>query len=175
MSPRDRVLLGQMVKGSLERRREQYRRPIVDSLKDLALDVQENPLLRDELVLNMALLVQRSAEEELTRRVRELDQRFHDQLNFRIIGPLPPYSFSTVEVSRPALEELEEARLMLGLGTQVCDAEVRQAYRKLVAASHPDVVASQARSTAETDAKVYAEQARAASSYDYTAALASVT
>jgi hypothetical protein len=134
-----RALLGQMVKDSLERRREQYRRPIVDSLKDLALDMQENALLRDELVLNVALLVERSAEEELTRRVRELDQRFHDQLNFRIIGPLPPYSFSTVEVASPALAELEEARLMLGLGTELCAAGVRQAYRKLVAASHPDV------------------------------------
>jgi hypothetical protein len=133
------VLLGRMVKDSLDQRREYYRRPMLEYLKDLAVDVQENPLLRDELVLNMALLVQRSAEEELTQRVRELDHRFHDQLNFRIIGPLPPYSFSTVEVTRPALEELEEARLVLGLGAEVCSAEVRQAYRKLVAANHPDV------------------------------------
>jgi hypothetical protein len=135
----ERALLGKLVKDSLERRRDHYRHPIVDYLKDLAVDFQENPLLRDELVLNMALLVQRSAEEELTRRVHQLDQRFHDQINFRIIGPLPPYSFSTVEVTRPALEELEEARLMLGLGTEVCVAEVRRAYRKLVAVSHPDV------------------------------------
>jgi hypothetical protein len=135
----ERVLLGKMVKDSLERRRDHYRRPMVDYLKDLALDVQENALLRDELVLNVALLVERTAEAELTRRVRELDQRFHDEINFRIIGPLPPYSFSTVEVTRPALEELEAARLLLGLGVEVCSAEVRQAYRKLVAVSHPDV------------------------------------
>jgi len=44
-----------------------------------------------------------------------------------------------VEVTRPALEELEAARLLLGLGVEVCSAEVRQAYRKLVAVSHPDV------------------------------------
>jgi pimeloyl-ACP methyl ester carboxylesterase len=40
--------------------------------------------------------------------------------------------------------------------------------------SHPEVVAAHARISAATDPKVYAEQARAASSYDYTAALASV-
>jgi hypothetical protein len=135
----ERVLLGKMVKDSLERRRDHYRRLMVRYLKGLALDVQENPLLRDELVLNVALLVERLAEAELTRRVGELDARFHNQINFRIIGPLPPYSFSTVEVTRPALEALEEARLMLGLGIQVCAAEVRQAYRKLVAVCHPDV------------------------------------
>jgi len=111
----------------------------VDHLKDLAVDIQANALLRDELVLNVALLVERTAEAELTRRVSELDAQFRDEINFRIIGPLPPYSFSTVEVTRPALEELEAARLLLGLGVEVCSAEVRQAYRKLVAVSHPDV------------------------------------
>jgi hypothetical protein len=135
----ERVLLGKMVKDSLERRRDHYRRLMVRYLKHLALDMQENVLLRDEMVLNVALLVERLAEAELTRRVGELDTRFHDQINFRIIGPLPPYSFSTVEVTRPALEALEEAMLTLGLGREVCVAEVRQAYRKLVAVSHPDV------------------------------------
>lgn len=42
------------------------------------------------------------------------------------------------------------------------------------ASAHPDVVAEQASISAATDPKVYAEQARAASSYDYTAALAAV-
>lgn len=42
-------------------------------------------------------------------------------------------------------------------------------------ALHGDVVAAQAREAASADPKVYAEQARAASSYDYTDALASVT
>jgi hypothetical protein len=134
-----RALLGKMVKDSLERRRDHYRGLMVDHLKDLAVDIQANALLRDELVLNVALLVERTAEAELTRRVRELDAQFRDEINFRIIGPLPPYSFSTVEVTRPDLQEMEEARLILELGTEVCTAEVRRAYRKLVAASHPDV------------------------------------
>lgn len=43
------------------------------------------------------------------------------------------------------------------------------------AARHGDIVAAQAREASGVDPKVYAEQARAASSYDYTEALAAVT
>ncbi|MFQ5934768.1 MAG: GvpL/GvpF family gas vesicle protein, partial [Dehalococcoidia bacterium] len=124
---------------SLDRRRDDYQRRIVDFLEDLALDIQENALLRDELVMNVALLIQRAREGDLTRQVQGLDELFHDEINFRIIGPLPPYSFSTVEVAKPNAEKIQEARELLGLEALVCEDDVRQAYRKLVAASHPDV------------------------------------
>ena len=135
----DRVLLGKMVKDSMDRRRDDYRQRMVDFLKDLALDIQENALLRDELVMNVAVLIRRARERDLTRHVQGLDELFHDEINFRIIGPLPPYSFSTVEVAEPNARKMENARELLGLETQVCEGDVRQAYRKLVAASHPDV------------------------------------
>ena len=135
----DRVLLGKMVKDSLDRRRDDYRQRMVDFLKDLALDIQENALLSDELVMNVALLIQRAREGDLTNRVQGLNDLFHNEINFRIIGPLPPYSFSTVEVTRPGLDEMEVARELLRLGTEVSEGDVRRAYRKLVAVSHPDV------------------------------------
>ena len=135
----DRVLLGKMVKDSLDRRRDEHRRRMVDFLRDVALDFQENALLRDELVMNVALLVQRAQEGDLTRRTQELNDLFHDEMEFRIIGPLPPYSFSTVQVSRAIAEELEQAREVLGLETEVNEDDVHQAYRTRVAVSHPDV------------------------------------
>lgn len=53
-------------------------------------------------------------------------------------------------------------------------AAAARGFAEEFAAAHPDVVAEHARISAATDRKVYAEQARAASSYDYTDALATV-
>jgi len=53
-------------------------------------------------------------------------------------------------------------------------ASQARGYSEDFAAAHPDIVAEHARLSATTDRNVYAAQARAASSYDYTAALASV-
>lgn len=49
-----------------------------------------------------------------------------------------------------------------------------RAFAEAFAAEHPDVVAEHGRISASADAKVYAAQARAASSYDYSEALARV-
>jgi pimeloyl-ACP methyl ester carboxylesterase len=54
-------------------------------------------------------------------------------------------------------------------------AAAARGYSEEFAAAHEDVVAEHARLSAATDRHVYAAQARAASSYDYTAGLAGVT
>jgi len=82
--------------------------------------------------------VERANQEEFDSRVRQLNDLFHDRINFRIIGPLPPYSFATVEVTRLSPEKIEEARQLLGLGEVISEAEVRRAYRHLAAETHPD-------------------------------------
>ena len=133
-----RIQVGKRVKELLDRRRDSYRERMIDFLKDTALDLQPNALLSDEMVLNVAFLIHKAKQEDFDDRVKELDRGFHDEINFRIIGPLPPYSFSTVEVMRPSTDKLEEARKLLGLGEAVSEAEVKQAYRRLGAKIHPD-------------------------------------
>ncbi len=134
----ERIRLGQMVKASMDRRRDSHRERMISFLKPVAVDVQPNALVSDEMVMNVAFLVERANQEEFDSRVRQLNDLFHDQINFRIIGPLPPYSFATVEVTRPNPEKIEEARQLLGLGEVISEAEVRRAYRHLAAETHPD-------------------------------------
>lgn len=134
----ERIRLGQMVKASMDRRRDSYREQMISFLKPVAVDVQPNALVSDEMVMNVAFLVERANQEEFDSRVRQLNDLFHDQINFRIIGPLPPYSFATVEVTRPNPEKIEEARQLLGLGEVISEAEARRAYRHLAAETHPD-------------------------------------
>ncbi|MBA7636253.1 Chaperone protein DnaJ [subsurface metagenome] len=129
---------GKLVKESLDRRREGYRSQMMQSLAEVALDTQPNALVADEMVMNVAFLIQREKQEDFDRQVKRVDEAFNDQINFRVIGPLPPYSFSTVEIRRPESGEIEEARQLLGLGTDVSDKELKEAYRRLAAKSHPD-------------------------------------
>lgn len=67
------------------------------------------------------------------------------------------------------LAEIVEAR-----GLSESPASQARGYSEQFATAHPDIVAEHARLSAATDRSVYAAQARAASSYDYTSALTAV-
>jgi hypothetical protein len=130
---------GKLVIESLNRRRESYIGQMVQSLAETALDIQPNTLVADEMVMNVAFLIPRERQEDFDSKVRRVDEAFNDRINFRVIGPLPPYSFSTVGVRRPDPKKIEQARQLLGLGTDVSQKELKEAYRRLAARSHPDV------------------------------------
>ena len=134
----ERIHLGQMVKASMDRRRNSYREQMIRLLKPVAVDVQPNTLVSDEMIMNVAFLVEKANQEQFNSRVRQLNELFHDQIDFRIIGPLPPYSFATVEVTRLSPERMKEARQLLHLGEVISEPEVRKAYRHLAAETHPD-------------------------------------
>jgi hypothetical protein len=127
-----------MVKAFMDRRRDSYREQMISFLKPVTVDVQPNTLIAEEMVMNVAFLVEKANQEEFDSRVRQLNDLFHNQIDFRIIGPLPPYSFATVEVTRLDPKKIEEARQLLGLSENISEAEVRGAYRHLAAEIHPD-------------------------------------
>lgn len=129
---------GKLVKESLDRRRESYRSQAMQSLAEVSLDMQPNALVADEMVMNVAFLIQSEKQEDFDTHVRRVDEGFNDQINFRVIGPLPPYTFSTVEIRRPDPGKIEEARQLLGLRSDVSDKELKEAYRYVAAKSHPD-------------------------------------
>jgi len=134
----EQIQLGRMVKASMDKRRSGYRERMINFLASVAIDVQPNPLVSDEMVMNVAFLVDKSRQEEFDDCVKQLNDLFHNQINFRIIGPLPPYTFATVEVTRPSPEKIEEARQLLHLGKTFSEPQVRKAHRHLAAESHPD-------------------------------------
>ena len=134
----EQIQLGRMVKASMDKRRSSYRDRMINFLTPVAIDVQPNALVSDEMVMNVAFLVEKTNQEEFDSCVKQVNDLFDNQVNFRIIGPLPPYSFATVEVTRPNLEKIEEARQLFHLGKTFSEPEVRKAYRHLAAESHPD-------------------------------------
>ncbi len=134
-----RAAVGQMVKGSLDRRRSALHNRLVPRLRDVAADLVVNPLLDDRMVANVALLLNKTDRETLDRRLVELDREFQGRLNFRCVGPLPPYSFATIGAEVPTYAAVCAARHQLGLGGQATLSEIKRAYRRVAAQVHPDV------------------------------------
>jgi hypothetical protein len=134
----ERVAIGQMVQASLERRRASLRDHLIHWLKGVSLDLVVNPPMGDSMVANVALLVDEAGQEALDRQLELLDEEFEGQLTFRCVGPLPPYSFATVEVEVPSFEAVDEARRHLGLGETATSGEIRRAYHRLAGQMHPD-------------------------------------
>ncbi len=134
-----RIQVGRLVKESLDRRREDYRDRIVRELAPWARDVQANSIPADQMVANVALLVERAGLDCLYRQAHRLDEACDGRLTFRCVGPLPPHSFATVEITRPCVEQIVAARGVLCLGERTCEREVTTAYRRLASRCHPDL------------------------------------
>jgi hypothetical protein len=123
---------------SMSQRRDSYLERIISFLQPVSIEVQPNALVSDEMVMSVAFLVERANLEAFDSRVSKLNDLFYNQLKFHIIGPLPPYSFATVEIVKPSPEKIEEARQLLGLGEVISELEVRKAYHHLAAETHSD-------------------------------------
>ncbi len=134
----ERVAVGQMAQAALEQRRAALRACVVYPLRELALDLVLNPSMDDSMVANVALLLDQAGQEALDRQLDILDQEFEGRLLFRRVGPLPPYSFATVEIQVPCFEAVDAARRLLGLGEMATTGEIKQAYHRLAGQLHPD-------------------------------------
>jgi len=134
----ERVAVGQLVQASLRKRRASLQDYLLPSLREVAQDLVINPPMDESMVLNAALLVDKADNGVLDRQLELLDREFKGRFHFRCVGPLPPYSFATVELETPSFEAADKARRRLGLAETVTLAEVKQAYRRLAGQFHPD-------------------------------------
>ena len=71
-------------------------------------------------------------------RIAQMDRQYDNRINFRIIGPLPPYSFQTLEIRSMDYDLLNEARKTLELEEETTVQEIREVYWKLTKKFHPD-------------------------------------
>ncbi len=133
-----RTYVGRLVKESLDRRRNDCRQQTVAALAPWAIDVQPHILTADEFVLNVAFLLRRSALDSFYDEVHRLDAANEGKLSFRCLGPLPPYSFASVEILRPDAAEVGRSRRLLALDERFSEEELTAAYRRQAALAHPD-------------------------------------
>jgi vacuolar-type H+-ATPase subunit I/STV1 len=97
-SVQDSIDLGERVAQALEAWRERDADAILASLAPLATETVLGDLIVDQMVLNAAFLVPADSLDAFDEAVDEVGRRHGGRLRFRYFGPLPPYSFSAVEL-----------------------------------------------------------------------------
>jgi len=133
-----KVQLGKLVKDTLDKKREQCASQLSDVLKKEAENYRSHAVMDDSMIMNTAFLIDKDRQETFETKVDQLDKQYNGGINFRIVGSLPPYSFTTLEMKTVEFGEVNEAREMLGLSEEATISEIKGAYREMSKRFHPD-------------------------------------
>lgn len=135
----DQLKIGLMVKKALEEKRKAISARLQADLMSISRDCRLHEVMDDKMVINCALLIEKAKREYFDKKIEELDSEFAGKLNFRCVGPLPPYSFYTLEVSELKLAEIAWAKKRLKLpNDRISKDQVKEAYKGSAKCSHPD-------------------------------------
>ena len=91
-----------------------------------------------EMIMNYSFLIDTARESALESILNQLAEKYKDDLKFKYIGPLPPYSFTAINLSSGNFDLIDSARKTLGLGESAALSEIKKRYYKLAAEYHPD-------------------------------------
>lgn len=136
----ERQALGVVLAGLVSAERRRARARVIEALQTVTRDFAIGEPTEPGGVINLALLVDRAAEEALGAALEALDAEFDGALTFRLIGPLPPYSFASVQVHLAPAAAVCGARAALGVEPDASPETVKAAYRRAARETHPDLV-----------------------------------
>ena len=135
---KSKINLGRMVKVLLDKKREECSSQLLDALKKEAESYRSHALMDDSMIMNTAFLIYKNKQETFESKVDQLDKQYNGSINFRIVGPIPPYSFTALEMKSMEFGEVNEARVMFALGEETTILEIKNVYRELSKKFHPD-------------------------------------
>jgi DnaJ-domain-containing protein 1 len=138
VSLEDKVTLGKFIEQALKDKKASYHQLFLQTLEKGAVDVCLHDPANDEMIFNAAFLLEKKNEQHFNEVVHSLDRKLENTVNFRVVGPLSLYSFSTILLARIDLRSVEEAKKTFGLNGEITDKTVRDAYRQLAQKCHPD-------------------------------------
>jgi hypothetical protein len=95
----ERIELGELVAGEVERARERDMAFVLERLEPLAVASRPEQPSTPETAVHAAFLVERRRMEEFARAVGRLGQELAGRVQLRCIGPLPAYSFADYETA----------------------------------------------------------------------------
>ncbi len=78
--------------------KSKYADPVYARLKELSHDAQVNNPTRITNLLNASFLIDRLKEGQFKEEVYRLDSRLEGKVNFKYVGPLPPYNFVSLKL-----------------------------------------------------------------------------
>ena len=94
----DKGAVSEMLKLALEHKKAKEREALLQPLRRLSSDSCLNTTYGDDMLMNATFLVDRVWEKEFDGKVEELAARYKDRIEFKYVGPAPPYSFVNIVV-----------------------------------------------------------------------------
>ncbi|HTK06693.1 MAG TPA: GvpL/GvpF family gas vesicle protein [Ktedonobacteraceae bacterium] len=137
-SVEDKISLGQCIQQALSAEKVSYQQTILQTLKQAAEDVCMHSQADDQIIFNAGFLLEKKNEASFHHVVDTLDQNLQSRIHFRVVGPLPTYSFSTIQIKKLDPRCVEEAKKTLDLPTEFTAKMVHDAYHKHAKEHHPD-------------------------------------
>jgi hypothetical protein len=89
----ERVRLGELVANAVDAKRAADAAQIVEALRPYATAFQQSDLLHERMVVNTAWLVERAGLDDFDAAVERVSSERAERMQFKLTGPLPPFSF----------------------------------------------------------------------------------
>jgi hypothetical protein len=143
VSQQDLIKVGEMISMALTRQKKNIGSRILAELAPILTEYYINEVADDNIVLSLATLVKSGQEEAFKTKLAALDnillQNYGIELDFQLVGPLPPKSFTTIEIKKITEGQLEIAQKFLGLPAGASLKQIKDAKRVHLRISHPDI------------------------------------
>jgi len=138
IDPADKIQVGRLLFRTADAKKKEIVASAHHKLAGVSLDSSDGGCVNDLVIMDRSYLIQKSAEEAFDRAMAELGEENESYLNFKYVGPIPPYSFAPVEFRRGNFELIDEARRRLSLPERALLEDIKASYRKLALKYHPD-------------------------------------
>jgi len=92
------VEAGKLVEAIVQGWKTGYAELVYAILQELSFEAKVNNPVGIKNLLNASFLIEKSRESEFKEQVYKLDARFQDRMNFKYVGPLPPYNFVNLKL-----------------------------------------------------------------------------
>jgi hypothetical protein len=136
----DQIAVGMLVQSKLKEKNSKVELDILEALSSSSADIKTHEVMNDQMVTNSAFLINKNKLEQFELVIEKLDEKFNGLLNFKIIGPLPCYSFFTSEVKELNPDHVIEAKKELELNEETSELDIKRAYLEKAKKIHPDAI-----------------------------------
>jgi len=134
----DQMKVGILVQDKLKAKNTTVELDIMEAMTVICVDIKTHEVMNDQMITNSAFLIKRSHQETFEQLIDELDEKYKGLLNFKLVGPLPCYSFYTLEIDELNPGNVEKARIVLGLKEKTTESDIKKAYLTKARLFHPD-------------------------------------
>ena len=134
----EKIKIGSLIKSALDRKRVEILHSTLNYLTDSFVKAKKQEIIDDCDIFNCAFLIEKKREAGFFSRLDRLNQDFDEQLRFKCVSPLPPYAFCIFEVIKIGRDEVNKAKILLGVDEAVQLSKMKEIYLKKVLECHPD-------------------------------------